>query len=96
MDTVNQLYWWTNIVLYWGALAVQLWALVDCATRKSAAFEATNRLTKPGWLAILAVCGVLGYFMTLVITLMLCIPAAVYLADVRPAVKEVSGGSGGW
>lgn len=96
MDVVSQLYWWTDHVLLWAAIALQIWAVVDCATRKSAAFEATNRLTKPGWLAILAVCLVLGYFMTLILALMLCIPAGVYLADVRPAVRQVSGGGSNW
>jgi hypothetical protein len=95
VTTLNDLYYWTDQVLFWGLAALRVWAIVDCATRKAAAFPAVDKLTKPAWLAILVVSGVLG---TLVrppaglISLISVVVAAVYLADVRPAVREISGG----
>jgi hypothetical protein len=64
--------------------------------RKAAAFPAANKLTKPAWLAILIVGGVLGSLFSYplnLLSLASVVAAVVYLADVRPAVREVSGGS---
>ena len=95
MDVVGELYLWTYYVLYWGLAALRIWALVDCVTRRSAAFPAVDKLTKPTWIAILAVAGVIGQFASLPeypLSLVSAVIAAVYLADVRPAVREISGG----
>lgn len=96
MTVLNAMYYWTDTVLFWGLLALRLWAVIDCAIRKSAAFPAAERLTKPAWLAIT---GFGALFGTLIsspvgpISLISVVVAAVYLADVRPAVREVSGGT---
>lgn len=101
MDVVSQLYDWTDFVLYWALVALRLWALIDCATRKTAAFPAVDKLTKPAWLAILLIAGLLGTLFSNtyspagvvnVFSLASVVVAAIYLADVRPAVREVSGG----
>ena len=95
MDVVDSLYSWTNYVLFYGLMALRVWAVVDCATRKAAAFPAVGKLTKPAWLAILVLSGVIGQFAGapyLPLSLVSTVVAAVYLADVRPAVREVSGG----
>lgn len=96
MDVVAELYYYTNRVLFFGVLALQIWALVDCATRKVAAFPAVDKLTKPAWLAML----VLGALFTAlsrdalgIFSLIATVIASVYLADVRPAVREISGGT---
>ncbi|MDT4938051.1 MAG: hypothetical protein QOG80_1722 [Pseudonocardiales bacterium] len=91
---MNNLYFWTDQVLWYGLLALRAWALVDCLTRKAKAFPAADKLTKPAWLGILVVSGVLGTIMpvqTWFIPLLSTVVAAVYLADVRPAVREISG-----
>jgi hypothetical protein len=91
---VNHLYYWTDTVLFFGLLAVRAWAVIDCLTRKAAAFPAADKLTKPAWLAILVFSGVIGTLLpvqTWFIPLISVIIAAVYLADVRPAVREISG-----
>ena len=93
---VAELYYYTNRVLFFGVLALQVWALIDCATRKVAAFPAVDKLTKPAWLAMLVLGGLftglsqdpLGIF-----SLIATVIASVYLADVRPAVREISGGT---
>lgn len=96
MRILDDLYYWTDVVLFWGLVALRAWAVVDCATRKAAAFPAVDKLTKPAWLAILIFSGLFGSLNVLgsqigPISLISVIVASVYLADVRPAVREISG-----
>jgi len=94
---LDLIYAWTDRVLFWALAALRLWAVVDCATRKAAAFPAVDKLTKPAWLAILVVAGLFGTWILPpigMISLISVVVAAVYLADVRPAVREISGGKG--
>jgi hypothetical protein len=94
VSLVDQLYHWTDVVLTWGIRAMLAWAFVDCLLRKAAAFPAADKLTKPAWLAILALVGVLGSLVgppAGIISLVCITVASVYLADVRPAVREISG-----
>lgn len=101
MDFVNQLYFWSEHVLFYALIVLRLWALIDCLTRKAAAFPAVDKLTKPAWSAILLIAGLLGTFFGLpvspsnvvsIFSLASVIAAAIYLADVRPAVREISDG----
>jgi hypothetical protein len=72
---------------------LRLWAVLDCVTRKTAAFPAADKLTKPAWLAILVISGLLGQFASpplWPISLISAVASAVYLADVRPAVREIT------
>lgn len=97
MAVLDLVYYWTEQVLFWGLTALRVWAVVDCATRKAAAFPAVDKLTKPAWLAILVVSGLFGTYVLPpigMISLISVVVAAVYLADVRPAVREISGGKG--
>lgn len=105
MSVLNHLYFWTDELLFWGLFALRVWAVADCAIRKAAAFPAADRLTKPAWLAITAFSALLGTFTSLppdrggstgILSLISVVVASVYLADVRPAVREISGGSKGW
>lgn len=96
MHVVDQLYHWTDLILWWGLGALRLWAFADCATRKAAAFPAAGKLTKPAWLLILLAAGLLGQFASpplWPISLISAVAAAIYLADVRPAVREITSGS---
>jgi O-antigen ligase len=96
VGTINALYWWTDQLLFWGLLALRLWALVDCLTRKVAAFPAVDKLSKAAWVAMLLFGAFFGSVVapapTGPISLITAIIATVYLADVRPAVREISGG----
>lgn len=84
-------------MLSFGLLALRIWALVDCLTRKVAAFPAVDKLTKPAWVAMLLISAVFGGLSynapTGLISLVSTVIATVYLADVRPAVREVTGGT---
>jgi Protein of unknown function (DUF2516) len=94
VDVVDKLYVWTDLVLFYGLIALRAWALIDCATRKASAFPAADKLTKPVWLLIIIVSGLLGTFASpplWPISLISAVACGVYLADVRPAVREISG-----
>ncbi|MEP6851566.1 MAG: DUF2516 family protein [bacterium] len=84
------------MVLFWSLLVVRVWALADSLVRKSAAFPAAGKLTKPAWVALTAFSLVISALLQSplsLISLALLVVSLVYLADVRPAVREVSGGS---
>lgn len=85
------------------ALGLEVWALLDCVRHKSGAFEATGKRTKTFWLALTGgatFVGVIslfssggGIFGTLgLFGLAAVVAASVYLADVRPAVKDAGRG----
>ncbi len=62
------------------------------------AFPAVNKLTKVAWLSILIASGVIGSLVLAgsplyPIGAISVVIALVYLCDVRPAVREVSGGN---
>jgi hypothetical protein len=90
---VNDLYYYTDGALFWGLVLLRVWAFADCLTRKTAAFPAVDKLTKPSWLLILAVSGLLGTFASPPLwpfSLVSAVASAVYLADVRPAIREIT------
>jgi len=81
MHLIHDFYFWIDRVLFWGLVAV----------------PAVDKLTKPAWLAITIIGGAIGslflYQPVNIISLVSLVAALVYLTDVRPAVREVSGGS---
>jgi hypothetical protein len=95
VHAVDSLYGWTDVVVFWALMVVRVWAVADCAMRKAAAFPAVDKLTKPAWLAILVISALFGWLIpapTGPISVITIIAATIYLADVRPAVREISGG----
>jgi hypothetical protein len=101
------------------AFGIEAWAFVDAIIRPKAAFaaaaamgdNAAQRLSKPIWLIILGVAFVLGLSSvaygggTGFLSILAFVAAAVYLAGVRPKVREYgkrgnnrssSGPYGGW
>ena len=96
MQTINTIQSWLLFVLFLGVLALQIWALVDCITRKAPAFPAAGKLTKATWLLLNALALVLVLLwqdVTNLLSFISIIISSVYLADVRPAVREISGPS---
>ena len=101
MSAIDQIEYWLLFVLGWGVAIFMIWAFVDCTSRKAAAFPAAGKLTKPAWMlltgipaliaTLLAVSGV-GSVLNLLIYIGLIV-TSVYMADVRPAVREISGPS---
>jgi hypothetical protein len=88
------------------AFGIEVWALIDALTQKSGSFVAAGKLTKPLWIIILAVAAALG-FVALplsgggglgtfnLLSIASVVAAAVYLTDVRPAVRQLRGRGGG-
>ena len=76
-------------VLYWGVLALALWAFVDALIRPADAFVATGKLTKPGWAAITGLAALIIFWLgpMSLLGLPAVIASVVYLVDVRPAVR---------
>ena len=82
------------VVLYYASVAAGIFAVVDAAIRRADAFVAAGKATKPLWLVItgvsalvLAIFGPVSLFGIPAIVAVL-----VYLVDVRPAVRGVTGG----
>ncbi len=86
---------WVFLILFYGALALTVWAFVDALVRPAAAFVAAGKLTKPGWAAItgLAVLVVVLFKPLSFLGLPAIIAAVVYLVDVRPAVRGLRRGN---
>ena len=80
------------------ALALQIYALADAVRQRADGFVAAGKQTKQIWLIILGVAVAIG-FVTITnplnfFDLIAFVAAAVYLADVRPAVGGTRGGGG--
>ncbi|MEV0403500.1 DUF2516 family protein [Actinoallomurus sp. NPDC050550] len=92
---VGNLFWVVAIA----AFIVEVWAFVDAVRRPAGAYSAAGKLTKQLWLIILGVALLFGLagavrFVSIIQMLPVIgfIAAAVYLADVRPAVRQYGRG----
>ncbi len=82
-----------GIVLF----AMELFALIEAVRPRAEAYVAAGKLTKPMWVAITAVCAVVG-FLTIfnpvsLFGVLAVVGAAIFLADVRPALRKMLGHS---
>ena len=90
------------LALFWGLLALKVYALIDVARRPTASFPAVERLTKPIWLGILGVAALshlalIDYKFSIfgafgLVGLAGTVAAAVYLVDVRKRILELGQG----
>lgn len=74
-------------------------ALVHCATQRGDAFPAIGTLQKPAWLAIIGISVVFALFNRSglgLFNLIAIAASAIYLLDVRPGLRDVTGGRGPW
>ncbi len=100
IDFVTPVLSWLNLVLFIFAAAIEVAAFVHCLLQRPDAFRAVGTLSKGLWLLLTGG----GVFLTLIVLssptgilgLIGVTAAAVYLLDVRPALKEASGGTAGW
>jgi Protein of unknown function (DUF2516) len=82
------------VALALAAFVVEAWAFIDAIIRPAQAFAAVGKLSKKLWLIILGVAFVLGLYSaayggaTGLLSVAAFVAAAIYLADVRPKVKE--------
>jgi hypothetical protein len=86
------------LILGIGSLILTGFAFFDVLRRKASLFPHVGKLTKPVWLGILAAAfliAVVSLFAPLgLLNIAGVIAAGVYLADLRPKLKQVGGGSG--
>jgi hypothetical protein len=90
-----QIYLFLTLALV--AFGVEVWALVHAARVPPAAFVSAGKRTKNFWLLVLGGTVALGFLaippplgvgiFAGFLSILLIVPAAVYLADVRPAVS---------
>ncbi len=88
------------------AFGMQVYALVDAVRARPDAFVAAGKLTKQKWVAILAIATAFGFialpppigrgFVSSIgfLSIIAVVAAAVYLVDVKPAVRQIGGGGG--
>jgi hypothetical protein len=92
---VAYLFWAVAIAMF----IVEVWAFADAVRRPAAAYAAAGKLTKQLWLIILGVALLFGLagavqlvWVIGILPIIGFIGAAVYLADVRPAVRQYGRG----
>jgi len=80
------------------AFVVEAWAFIDAIARPTRAFIAVGKWSKKIWLIILGVAFVLGLYsavyggVTGILSVAAFVAAAIYLADMRPKLKEFGRG----
>jgi fatty acid desaturase len=88
------------------AFGLEIFALVDASRTRADAFVAAGKQSKNLWLIILSVAAALGFIALPIsgggllsplglLPVVAAVAAAVYLTDVRPAVRQIRGGGGG-
>lgn len=88
-------------ILGWLSMALLVFsivAFVDAAVRREDAYRAADKKTKVFWLVVLGISAVvMGVFPLLsLLPIAGLVATIVYMVDVRPALKQVGGGSGRW
>lgn len=86
------------LALAFVAFGLALWAFIDAATRVPQAFAYAGKRTKNFWLALTGGATLVGFLgipppvgigvLPGFLVLLAVIPAGIYLADVRPAVRS--------
>jgi hypothetical protein len=81
-------------VLLLALIAFKLFAFVDAMIRPGPAYEAAGKLTKVAWpifLGLAVLVDVKWGGVTSILTILGTIAAIVYVVDVRPALRELTG-----
>lgn len=80
-------------VLQLAVLGTTLYAFVHAAMQRTDAYTAADKLTKPVWLVILGVAGLLSLVLGITGVAIAAVAAGVYIVDVRPKLLEIQGKS---
>lgn len=87
-----------QLVIGVGVFAMMAWALVDCARTRPDAFTAAGKRSKQFWLILTGAATAIGFIFLFnpfnLFNLAAIVAAAVYHADVKPAVRAVQGRGG--
>jgi hypothetical protein len=77
-----------------GLFVFQAWAFLDALSRRADAFVAADKLTKPAWLTILGIAvaaHMLIWSPFSLLNLLGYVASIVYVVDVRPALRALTG-----
>jgi 4-amino-4-deoxy-L-arabinose transferase-like glycosyltransferase len=95
-SAIDYFFW----ILLVAAFVVEAWAFVDAIRAPAASFVAAGKQTKPLWMIILGVAFLIGIGGALnrlpifsFLPIIAFVASAIYLADVRPKIRNLSGGS---
>ena len=80
-------------VLQIAVVVTTVYAFVHAALQRPDAYTAAEKLTKPVWLVILGVAGLVAAFLSITGVAIAAVAAGVYLVDVRPKILEIQGKS---
>ena len=98
MDIIGPVQSFVLLLLGVGALGLTGFAAVDALRYRSQLYPAVGRQTKVFWVALLVVAfliAIVSFWNALgFLNVLGVVAAGVFLADVRPKLKAVSGGSG--
>jgi hypothetical protein len=89
---------WVELLLFIFSLLIAVAAFGHCLLQRSDAFSAINTLPKGAWLAMLGgsmVVTLIGRTVP-ILWLVALVISAVYLLDVRPALRDAIDGRGSW
>jgi hypothetical protein len=89
---------YVNYALMIGALVIELVAFVHCLLQRAEAFVAIGTFSKGIWLLLTGASVVVTLFspVLLILGLIAITIAAIYLLDVRPALRDAVDGHGPW
>jgi hypothetical protein len=83
------------LVLGLAALALEVFAFIDAIRHRPDAYVAAGKRTKQFWSIVTGVCALVGFVFVFsplnLLGILAVVGAAIYLADVRPALQQVSG-----
>jgi hypothetical protein len=92
---------WYNTALILIILVIEVAALINCVTRRKDAFPAVGNATKAMWVLMNA--GAIAWTALIYLSplgtwwaVLGVIISAIYLLDVRPAIRDALNGRGGW
>jgi hypothetical protein len=103
IDLVNPVTLGVSVVILVFAVVIELAAFIHCLFQRRDAFNAVSTLPKGLWIALTLV----GLVLTVLIgisptnpvnlfAMVGIVASAVYLLDVRPAIRDVTNGGGPW
>ncbi|MBO0512557.1 DUF2516 family protein [Streptomyces beijiangensis] len=84
-------------LLSWALIIFSGFAFVDAAIRREDAYRAADKKTKPFWLIILGIAFAVMWLFPIMSFLPIIglVATIVYMVDVRPAVRQITGGGSG-
>jgi hypothetical protein len=98
-DDVSGFVTWVLLIIF---LIIEIIAFVNCLTQRADAFPVVGSLSKNVWLAILGasvlftlVCS-LPFTMISIFGFAAITATAIYMLDVRPALRDTTDGTGNW